>query len=401
MTTGISQQLGLDSVLAHLVRGMLCHPTNFILIPATIFLLLSYPTLHALYSSPLTFWGTVLSDSQYIKGICIDEVNCTDFKADSVDFIYHRVWIQPSSEVNSLTNRTFLATALDIQTELLTGLHREGSSSDGFNATDLPSIHLHSPLDSWHSNASLLAKDTNILKTIQKSSVNPELFAGLVRTDDLIWSADALWLVFWYRQVDQDHIGRIWNENIDRVSRSGKYNETITVLDSSANPKSFLRLGYSFCSVLEKSLLTILPVVCLIYTGISFSNLRNLKSKAGLLFAFAVETALAMFGAASITIFQSRFPDILELPIPILVSIPIMLGTENLFRVVSAVSQISDEWNVPTRAYQAALHSLPKTVESVLAVCVTFMAALPFAKTSTSHDLSSKFPLTDVGSPMI
>ncbi|VEU20093.1 DEKNAAC101036 [Brettanomyces naardenensis] len=368
----------IDTIFTSIVRNMLYRPTAFILWPATIFLILSYPALYGLYTSPLEAIGEQVIAARSVKSAFISESSSL-----SADFIIRRVCIQPSvstDECNAL-NRTFLLDSLEIQRDLLVGLERASEF------VDHAGVILHTPLDLWDSDPLLLAKDSNVLKTIQRKSVNQELFLGLSKTDGLVRSASAIWLVFAYQRSYADEVEPIWRANIARIGELDKFKDRFTVVDD-ASSATTLSLKFSLCHVVERFALSFLSWALIVYSAVAFTNLGNLKSKPGLLFAFCVEMFLAVFAAASITSFRSgKSSDLLGLPIPILLCIPVFLGTENTFRLVSAVARTSDEWSVPARVHKAVLESTPVSVSSVIAVCLTILSVIPFTGSSTSLDL--------------
>ncbi|GME75677.1 unnamed protein product [[Candida] boidinii] len=253
----------LESNLKKLINLILKHPTSFILWPAALTFILSYPALYTLYASPtiITNSGSRYSGSpsSFIKQVSVDSllknddvgVNNNDIN-NEIDFSFKQLWIQPNiysqndlqsssslsttetSEDNEHKNfktldKDFLLTLLELQTKLLNGLELYNSEKDYAdemsqnigddndlipNNKNKPLAFLHSPLEYWNNNASQLVEDDNVLKTIHsKESVKSSagiplghlgLFSGIVKVDGLVKSAEAIQISMFYKPNNQN-----------------------------------------------------------------------------------------------------------------------------------------------------------------------------------------------------
>ncbi|OUM52128.1 hypothetical protein BVG19_g1286 [[Candida] boidinii] len=435
----------LESNLKKLINLILKHPTSFILWPAALTFILSYPALYTLYASPtiITNSGSRYSGSpsSFIKQVSVDSllkndnvgVNNNDIN-NEIDFSFKQLWIQPNiysqndlqsssslsttetSEDNEHKNfktldKDFLLTLLELQTKLLNGLelyNSEKNYADEMsenidddndlipNNKNKPLAFLHSPLEYWNNNASQLVEDDNVLKTIHsKESVKSSagiplghlgLFSGIVKVDGLVKSAEAIQISMFYKPNNQNidngengetnkpDAGQIWDNNLKNVQLNTSKESPFLIftqnqIDPNLNENSvndnnkeinenqifnlkIKRTGFFETLSLKYSL-----IVFILYVIISLHNLHSIKSRSGLLLAFTVELTLSIFSAATLTSFLFNNLNLLQLPLQLVLSIVLIICTENMFRLVTQVSKTSEELSLSSRLTSSFIKS--------------------------------------------
>ncbi|KAG7831074.1 hypothetical protein KL920_001665 [Ogataea angusta] len=382
----------LQSKHRRILQHLLEHPTAFILWPTTILFVLSYPTLYSLYASTSSVFPTSLSDTSYVKTV---DIHLADSPLAEPDFFMKSVWIQPNLNCENRTlsgameavarrkshgalNKEFLLDVLHLQQELIHGLETgDDSLGDG-------SIYIHSPLEYWHNNETLLRSDTNVLKTIhlmesQKANWRVplsrfRLLSGISKVDGIVKSAESLQLCIIYPTQASRHFEQIWEENLQTAKSNNKFH----VFEAEDHGKTNFKLTYKKCNFLESALVAAAPVLVAVYAIISLTNVHSIKSRTGLFCAYAVQITFSIFSSATLSTYFYRTLDLSQLPLLITLSIVLLVSIENTFRLVVATSRTSDEMSVSTRICKAALSSHPLSTTIVLADIALLVLALPF-----------------------
>ncbi|OWB70779.1 hypothetical protein B5S31_g458 [[Candida] boidinii] len=428
----------LESNLKRLINLILKHPTSFILWPAALTFILSYPALYTLYASPtiITSSGSRYSGSpsSFIKQVSVHsllnnnniEINNNDIN-NEIDFSFKQLWIQPNpysqndlqssssttttSENDEYNNfktldKDFLFKLLELQTKLLNGLELYNSeknyadeiSENIINDDDLipnnkikPLAFLHSPLEYWNNNASQLLQDDNVLKTIHsKESVKSSagiplghlgLFSGIVKVDGLVKSAEAIQISMFYKpniqninneensEINQLDAGEIWDNNLKNIQldtskefpflifTQNQVDKNLIYNNHEINKNQIFNLKIKRTGFFETLTLKYSLIVFILYVIISLHNLYSIKSRSGLLLAFTVELTLSIFSAATLTSFLFNNLNLLQLPLQLVLSIVLIICTENMFRLVAQVSKTSEELSLSSRLTSSFIKS--------------------------------------------
>ncbi|GME91870.1 unnamed protein product [Ambrosiozyma monospora] len=349
-----------------LIPQLLRHPTAFILYPCTFFLILSYPALYNLYSSPSLIFGNSFLESDFIKSVTIEELqpfkldnsNYNQFQslADS-DFVFKTFWLQPSLESDFTYSPTSkqskkYANALN-KTFLVESLHLQNSLLEGIDVYPFDSIFLHSPFQFWSNNVSILNDDKFVLKTIQENEYlksaagvpmnNLDLIVGTVRVDGIIRSASSLRFTIFYPSSRAEEIDNKLSENLQNLDTSS-FIIAQEKSDEFNNRYSKFKVIFKTCNILEKIIILICPIFSFIYLLIALTNVHMVKSRAGLLMAYIVETFLAVSSSCTITSYLYRNLDLLQIPSQVVLCVVLFIGIENMFRLAVSVSKMSDDW---------------------------------------------------------
>lgn len=366
-------------------RLILRFPARYILWPAVFFLILSYPALYQLYSSPGTILGTQFSSARWIKKAVVT----TDPDPVEPDLTLHAFWYVPDNG-NALTKDNLvrlahfqrilsagfnvthdysrISTALDYQRTLAHAL------SDPAPSKPLPPhIFFESPLSCWSSLDDLI-NDTNVLKTIQEHQPDTFLLDGLEHIDELVRSARAAALICWARRADGEVVDGIWRANLRGIKSA--YNS------SAAHPPVY-KLDTAQSSIWERCALLLVPILLLLHGGIALSSVRCVRSKKGLLFAFCVQQLLALFAAASVTTSKkstcARYvggfgAPALAVPLELALAIPIIISAKITIRLVTTVASIRGEYRPPVRILKAVMQTAPRFALYLGLICSTLGA---------------------------
>ncbi|CDK28462.1 unnamed protein product [Kuraishia capsulata CBS 1993] len=296
--------------------------SKFILWPASIVFVISYPALYS-FVSQIPHSSTA-STSNLVDVLALN--NSTDFGFES-----RQVWIQPSLETipqegYALTKK-FLMDSLEVQTSLLEGI-------------DLNQGLLHSVFEFWNNDLDVLNSSQNLLRTVQKHDnshlEHDGILAGIVRVDGVVISAEALKISLIFEKGSK--IGSQWDENVSKFQ-----SQKFTLLTPSSSSNRIYEFKYIPFAYFGFTLCNISYLLVIIYVVMSISNVQSVKSRVGLLVAFVVEIALSLLSSATITSYFFTELDLMEVPMQILAFVVIIVGLENMFRLINAVSQTSED----------------------------------------------------------
>ncbi|KAF2401355.1 hypothetical protein EJ06DRAFT_508948 [Trichodelitschia bisporula] len=307
-----------------------------ILFSVAIGVLLCYPAFF-LYENPTTGFSKlpnhVWTSARAYEG-------AGDVRADVA---IRQIWVH-GSYMRAL-DRHVLQEALGIQEMLVADDVRKTSLKTVADGQNTPSVSwgFHSPLMFWNCSHEVISDDTDILRTInehahKRSYLNLTLrptsvFAGKSFAKDKIVAADALVITLFDRE-GSEHI-RQWTDRISSLAakmetRWSLYPEDGMVAHSQLYEFQQKPLSY------QDNIFLILVYVCMaLYVAGSLGKLRAVKSRAGLIATGIIQIAVSILGSFSICgvlkIDLARIPDA-AYPFVVLV-----MGLENMFRLINAV----------------------------------------------------------------
>lgn len=269
-------------------------------------------------------------------------------------------------------DKQFLIEALQFQNELLQSL---SLPTDGNNNNS--TAFLYSIFQCWDNSLDKLNLDKTHLKTIQKcirqqqhtsslkhrQNQNPAidvnvagLFAGIGKVNGMVHSAEALKISLFYIENSKNHStnndfhspGKLWDQNLENLKQSFA---RLVVFSKSPQLKSYkqFQLILLKLSRSDQLILIFANALVLIYFTLSLLNVHGVRSKLGLLLAFAVEMLLSILAAITLTFYWFHDLDLLQIPLQILSFIVIVVGIENMFRLLAAVSKLKDSIFIPLK----------------------------------------------------
>lgn len=337
----------------------------YIIWPVSIAFILSYPAIYSLYTSPDSIENSYITDLQNI-GIGIQSTNLQDSDLINLNSLsLKQIWLaskafehyQNGYEIDAgALDKKFLIDALSLQNELLNGINK-GDDSFAF---------VHTPFLYWNNDLETLKADKSPLRALQTTSAKTNssgvslshngLFSGVVKVNGLIKSAEAIRILIFYkptRDGTQD-AGKVWDTNL-RIIKDREEGTSFQISNERENDdkvKTFL-LKLTKMNTIDHFILTSSYFLIGVYFIISLSNLKFVRSRIGLLSAFAVELALAILSSATLTAFFFQGVDFYQIPIQFLPFVVIVVGIENMFRLVTSIAGTPGESAVSYRLAKA------------------------------------------------
>ncbi|ODV97358.1 hypothetical protein PACTADRAFT_49088 [Pachysolen tannophilus NRRL Y-2460] len=293
--------------------------------------------------------------------------------------------------------KTFLLNALSLQKRLLEGIQISDNVHDGAAG---PRAFVHSPLQFWGNNEKILENDEKILKTIHANSpkksptgvtlAHSSLFSGIVKVNGLVKSADALKISLFYKpNKDGIDAGDIWDQNLKLLKDEQLQNEfenlNFIIFNKEKNETKFKKIHMRIIPMkFADQIMLALTYICIVaYFVISLVNIHSVKSRIGLLIAFVVEVALSIFSAATITSYLFRGIDFFQMPSQILPFVVIVVGIENMFRLLNSILSIPDEMPLQIKLSRALTNSGLSSTLIVAADLLILIFVIPFVASST------------------
>lgn len=311
----------LRHLYGHLALRIVRNQTLFIMIPLTVGFTLSYPSLCALLSS-----GEQL-EFEYITEL-YPAAPSVHAVGSLPQMEVKQIWFQPESLVDwdksmdqGALDPKFLQEVLQVQESMMKNIPQD-------------SVFVHSPLSSGEWDKSIS----------QKESIG--LLSGGVSVNGIMKSAQALRLLMMYT-TDQKY-GEIWDENFKSLSNNTDVHFTFEQAQNEPLRSDYI-LEFTRMTFADHLIVSSCYVLVVIYTLISLNNLTMVTSKCGLLLAFVTEMVLSIFSAATLTTVFFTEVDFYEIPLHLLPFLVIVCGVENMFRLVSVISEIPGEMNVAYR----------------------------------------------------
>ncbi|RYP77140.1 hypothetical protein DL771_001430 [Monosporascus sp. 5C6A] len=202
----------------------------------------------------------------------------------------------------------------------------------------------HSPLQYWSCSADVIARDNDIVGTVnarktQPTSVNVTLrhsivFSGKRFEDRRLVAADAL--VVTLIHLRDSPIGRLWEQRAKGLAEKMADKWQVYIADEpSSRDGQLYEFQFRPMSIPDGLGLGIAYLLTLMYCLISLSKLRAVRSKVGLMVTVVVQICLSMMSSFTIcAIFKIDLSRIPSFSYPIAI---FSLSLENVFRLINAV----------------------------------------------------------------
>ncbi|PWW76014.1 hypothetical protein C7212DRAFT_194519 [Tuber magnatum] len=218
-------------------------------------------------------------------------------------------------------------------------------------------MFFHSPLLYWNCSLSAIKGDPNLIVTVNKefakrSPVNVTLrwgsvFAGKKFHHNQLIKADALVISLFYR-LDSS-AGELWDQRAAVLAQEAGVHGRYDVYPSDGKEKGSTLYEFRFqpMSKLDNFMLTGCYLLTLAYLTISLRNLRAVKSRLGLI--AAVLTQMAFSVLSSFTILAFFKVPVSHVPREVFPFVVIVIGSENMFRLINAVLETPAEQPTTSR----------------------------------------------------
>ncbi|KAI5819769.1 sterol-sensing domain of SREBP cleavage-activation-domain-containing protein [Pyronema omphalodes] len=206
-------------------------------------------------------------------------------------------------------------------------------------------MFFHTPLLYWNCSLSALENDHRILKTVnenlfQQSSAGITLrwgsvFAGKQFSHQKLIAADALVISMFYDL--NSTAGELWDQRAVKVAKEAQIHKRFNVYPS--NGKEDYKLLYEFrfqpLSLFDIFTLSGCYLCAAAYLFVSLRRLRAVKSKAGLVLTVLTQVATSIM--SSFTILAILKVPVSHVPREVFPFVVIVIGLENMFRLINAV----------------------------------------------------------------
>ncbi|KFX99206.1 hypothetical protein O988_03967, partial [Pseudogymnoascus sp. VKM F-3808] len=244
-------------------------------------------------------------------------------------------------------------------------------SFHAINGLSEQSWFFHSPLLYWSCSADAIAKDDDIVSTINESSrrstsVNVTLrhsivFSGKRFEDHRLIAADAL-VITLVHKLDSP-VGRQWERQAQVLAQSSTNPWRMYPRDGRVINNQIYEFKFQPLSVQDDIFLGIAYSFTLIYFLLSLSKLRALKSRFGLMLTVVAQTVISIMG--SFTICAILKIDLSRIPREVYPLVVMAVGLENMFRLVNAVIITPAQSKTSTRIAEALGHIGPIALAGV------------------------------------
>lgn len=352
--TYISRLRPLYSRLAnHIVRKQ----TAFIIIPVSIAFIISYPSLYSVYTTPDVLGCSFVTDIFAKDTFAGSE---TPLPKNTPGLIIKEAWILPAESPKETQfnitpgalDRSFLSDVFAFQETLL----------DGIPTRNVDDVFVLSPLDFWDNNLDTFKADKSPLRTVNMRVASPTLgkgishtglISGALKVNGVVKSAEAIRIILMYVEKENStNYGSIWDDNVKNLKNTTSINFVVKSDESIPKRESYvIRLTRMKCC--DHVLLGICYALMTLYFLISLSNLKTVTSKLGLLLAFVVEMVLSIMAAATLTTYFFQGVDFFEIPLQFLPFIVMLVGIENMFRLMTTMAKIPGEMSTGYRIIKA------------------------------------------------
>ncbi|KAG6003864.1 hypothetical protein E4U21_001612 [Claviceps maximensis] len=353
----LSPEHPLRNVFAKYGRYVACHVVMAVLISVTVATILIYPI-------PYLFTRDFVNGASYVPHhVWTGAQPITYDPAIEPDIIMKSIWIH-SSYMEAL-KADLLVSALDLQNELLGDTEnfsprREltkqvyGVVDNSLTAAQRDALHIangvtpqswffHSPLIYWNYSRNRILTDPDVLSTInsrknQSNFANTTLrhsvvFSGKRFEDRRLVAADAIVITLLY--LKDSPMGREWDKNVQKIQK--KMFETFDFYPSDGRSLESHLYEFQFRPMSAKDVLSLALAygLALVYSMMSLSKLRAVKSKFGLIITIVAQIAFSIMSSFTIcAIFNFDLSRIPRAAYPLVV---LSLSLENTIRIINAV----------------------------------------------------------------
>ncbi|KAL7276345.1 hypothetical protein RUND412_000648 [Rhizina undulata] len=232
---------------------------------------------------------------------------------------------------------------------------KESSNSEGNNSRSTllaaPGMFFHSPLLYWNCSISAIRNDPNLIDTINKnyyrhSPANVTLrwgsvFAGKRFSHRRLAEADALVISLFYRL--DGGMGELWDQRAQLLAEEAQQHKRYDVYPSDGKEKNTTLYEFRFqpMSTLDNLLLAGCYFLTFAYLVVSLRRLRAVKSRLGLVLTVLTQIAASIISSFTILAFL-KVP-VSHIPREVFPFVVIVIGLENMFRLINAVLETPAE----------------------------------------------------------
>lgn len=227
------------------------------------------------------------------------------------------------------------------------------------NGLSEQSWFFHSPLLYWACSSEAIARDNDILSTVNKcsqrsTSVNVTLrhsivFSGKRFEDNRLASADAL-VITLIHMLDSP-VGRQWEKQAETLAQNSTNRWRMYPRDGRVKNSQLYEFKFQPLSLQDDIFLAVAYSITAIYFLISLTKLRALKSRFGLTLTVVTQIALSIM--SSFTICAILKIDLSKIPREAYPFVVLTVGLENTFRLVNAAIVTPLQGTTSTRIAEA------------------------------------------------
>jgi hypothetical protein len=217
----------------------------------------------------------------------------------------------------------------------------------------------YSPLQYWSCSSQRVAEDTDIITTVNRGSrqstsgnvtLRPSMaFSGNRFEDHILVATDAL--VITLVHLPESPVGRLWENRAQEISRQKADSGRMYPADGQTHASTLYEFRYEPLSYQDGVFLGVAYTLTTVYFSISLSRLAAFKSRLGLIVAIASQIALSI--TSSFTICAIFAIDLSKIPREAYPLVVLVVGLENIFRIVNAFIATPSESSTAGRMAQA------------------------------------------------
>lgn len=345
-------------------------PRKFIIWPASLAFIVSYPLLYALLSPSLPHIPITPNIPTVDPEVKVKQL-----------------YISPPPFQNAVS--TDLLGSLSPFFKHFDDINVDEHESDHLiNSSHLPYLHSVIPrsYNSYRLNEELGSLDSlfNHSNNSYQSQLDSVLYSPRI-VDNKIFSASGLLLSYIYTKPEDEER---WKNAILSLIPEQLSQKTVSTYSYNVSPKTttktpslFSPSSYKFiphCPKILSFIIIVYTLIVLLFT-ISWENIKLVRSKMGLFVAFVVQTCLAM--SASLTLVSLVFPEFSVEILRNFLIIPFLIisnGIENVLQLIDSVAVTPPE-NHPSVRLSVGIKSIHKTVCTVgYTCCALLVPCLPF-----------------------
>lgn len=345
------------------------HPVITLLISSAVAAILVYP-FPFFYTNTFAGGASNLPHHVWTSALPLEGASTTP-----VDVIVRSIWVH-GSYMRALEQEV-LQRALEIQSELFGHPHTTLVEVDPqthpiassppdirdtlqkINGLGNSSFLFYSPLEYWSSSSEKVAEDTDILTTIdhgsqhltiQNATIRPTIaFSGNLYEDYKLVATDALVMTLVY--TPDSALGQQWEQGARDIARKNNNRWRVHPANGQVNASSLYEFIYQPLSYLDRLFLGVAYTLTILYFSISLSRLAAFKSRFGLIVAIASQIALTL--TSSFTICAIFRIDVSKIPRDAFPLVILVIGLEDIFRIVNAFIATPSESSTAARMSQA------------------------------------------------
>lgn len=280
----------------------------------------------------------------WVQGSYMDAIN-KDVLEEALRI--QQLLLGPGTSCNSFSEEGYFNEMISKPTSLPAVDGKRNKSSEGMP----DGMFIHSPLLYWNCSLEAVHDDPDLIRTINKginrrSAANVTLrwgsvFAGKRFHHQELAGADALVISLFY-QLDSP-IGEIWDQKAELLAKGAEKHQRYQVYPSDGKEKGNTLYEFRFqpMSRLDNIMLAGCYFFTLAYLAMSLKGLRAVKSRLGLIVTVLTQIGFSIMSSFTILAFL-KVP-VSHVPREFFPFVVIVIGLENMFRLINAVLETPAE----------------------------------------------------------